>query len=673
MRATHPELGEYRLYCEGNPPLLFTETETNHERLFGKPNTSDHVKDGINDYVVTRRENAVNGDKVGSKVSADYDVAVAPGETRTVRLRLTQKRFEPHESAIDGDFDRAFKARKSEADEFYEELFPRSLGEEETAVMRQAAAGLLWTKQYYEYDVKAWLTEHAQQGASTRNGAWTHMLNHDIIHMPDKWEYPWYATWDLAFHAVALVVVDEEFAKQQLLLFLEDRYLHPNGQLPAYEWDFGDVNPPVHAFAVFTVHAIDKQRRGGKGDVDFLKRAFNKLLFNFNWWVNKKDPAGKNVYEGGFLGLDNIGVFDRSSALPTGGSLEQSDGTAWMAFFAQYMLLIAIELAQSDSTYEDLALKFMNHFIHIAGAMDRVGDRHDDMWDEADGFFYDVLRFPDGNGTRLKVRSLVGLLPMCAASVIDADVVEGLHKFKERYDSLVRKEAEVIQNIACPETPGVRGRRLLAVLDEAKLRRVLAKMLDENEFLGPFGIRSLSRYHADNPYTFNWNGQDYRVSYLPGESDSPMFGGNSNWRGPVWLPINLLIMRALAILYTYYGDEFEVECPTGSGRAMTLFEVQEEIGRRLVNIFLRDKSGRRPVYGDAEKFQSDPHWSEHILFYEYFHGDNGSGIGASHQTGWTGIIATMMLLMATVTSQDLLNKGLGAAVDALADAGDQAR
>jgi hypothetical protein len=484
--------------------------------------------------------------------------------------------------------------------------------------------------------------------------------------MPDKWEYPWYATWDSGFHTIALVLVDAELAKQQLMLFLEPRYQHPNGQLPAYEWNFSDVNPPVHPFAVLSVYFIDRARRG-RADIAFLRQAFERLVANFYWWCEKRDPAGRNVFEGGFLGLDNIGVFDRSKALPTGGQLEQSDGTAWMALFSQMMLRIALELARHDASYEDRALEFLEHFIHIAAAMDRFGNSNDDMWDNQDGFFYDVLRFPDGSGTRLKVRSLVGLLPMCATNVIDADELEHLPKFRERYEALVNEHADLTRNIACPKAPGVRGRRLLAVLDEDKLRRVLGRMLDENEFLGPYGIRSLSRHYADQPYSFTWHGKDYSVGYVPGESDSHMFGGNSNWRGPVWFPTNFLILRALAHLYSYYGEDFTIECPTGSGHDMTLFQVQQEISRRLAATFLRDNNGRRPVFGGAYRFQNDPHWRDHLLFYEYFHGDDGSGIGASHQTGWTGLVATVLVLLESLDPEDLQADGVGAAAEALAE------
>ena len=667
VRAMHPELGEFRLYCEENVPHLFTENETNHAKLFGGTNAYPYVKDGINDFVVHGNTEAVNPDQLGTKVAADFDLQIGPGETRTIRLRLTRKLFGPDGDAFDAEFEQHFEARKAEADAFYRDVIPESLGEDERRVIRQALAGMLWTKQYYEYDVTTWLKEHNQEGISFRNSAWTHMVNRDIISMPDKWEYPWYATWDHAFHTVALVLVDDEFAKQQLLLFLDERYQHPDGQLPAYEWNFGDVNPPVHPFAVVSVYAIDRERAGGKGDLAFLKRAFDRLVLNFNWWVNKKDPSGKNAFEGGFLGLDNIGVFDRSSALPTGGNLEQSDGTAWMALYAQHMLRIAIELARHDPSYEDMALRFLDHFIQIGAAMDRIGEHDDEMWDDEDGFFYDVLRFPDGSGTRLKVRSLVGLLPLCATSVIDAEALEKLPRFKERYESLVRNRSELAGNIACPAETGVEGRRLLAVLDEDKLRRVLARLLDENEFLGPYGIRSMSRHHAENPYSFHWNGEEYGVGYIPGESDSRMFGGNSNWRGPVWLPTNFLILRALVNLYVYYGDEFEVECPTGSGKQMTLFQAFEEISRRLAGIFLRNESGIRPLYGGSKKFQEDPHWRDCILFYEYFHGDDGSGIGASHQTGWTGIIATVLVLLEALRPKEVLKEGTDAAASIIAE------
>jgi hypothetical protein len=487
------------------------------------------------------------------------------------------------------------------------------------------------------------------------------MFNDDIISMPDKWEYPWYAAWDLAFHMIPLGMVDPDFAKQQLDLMLRNDYLHPNGQLPAYEWNFGDVNPPVHAWATMQLYVFDKERRGGSGDIEFLKYAFSKLLVNFTWWVNRKDRAGANVFEGGFLGLDNIGVFDRSSPLPTGGYLDQADGTAWMVFFSQQMLRIAVELALHEPLYEEFVEKFFQHTLSIAGAMDRLGERHDEMWDEEDGFFYDVLRFPDGSATRLKVRSIVGLLPLAAVAVFEDDILAKLPRFRERAAAFGRRHPERVANIHLPRTPGVADRRMLSIVDERKLRRILSRMLDEAEFFGPHGIRALSRYHLDHPYVFVHDGQEHRVAYVPGDSDTGMFGGNSNWRGPVWMPINFLLYTALLRLHAYYGEEFKVECPTGSGQMMTLLEVAKELGERLCRIFLRAADGSRPVYGAAHKFRDDPHWRDLVLFYEYFHGDTGAGIGASHQTGWTGCIARIIQTNAVVSSELLLAPGAEAA------------
>ena len=543
------------------------------------------------------------------------------------------------------------KTALREADAFYGSITPPAVRDDpdRTNVMRQALAGMLWTKQYFNYDLDIWLDEHGagaqlpqHERRRVRNSEWAHMYNDDIISMPDKWEYPWYAAWDLAFHMIPLGMVDPDFAKQQLDLMLRNDYLHPNGQLPAYEWNFGDVNPPVHAWATMQLYLFDKERRGGSGDIEFLKYAFSKLLINFTWWVNRKDRAGANVFEGGFLGLDNIGVFDRSSPLPTGGYLDQADGTAWMVFFSQQMLRIAVELALHEPLYEEFVEKFFQHTLYIAGAMDRVGDRHDEMWDEEDGFFYDVLRFPDGSATRLKVRSIVGLLPLAAVAVFEEDILAKLPKFRER----ARRSATAIPNSSptciSPSRPGVANRRMLSIVDERKLRRILARMLDEAEFFGPHGIRALSRFHLDHPYVFHHGGQEHRVAYVPGDSDTGMFGGNSNWRGPVWMPINFLLYTALLRLYAYYGEDFKIECPTGSGQLMTLMEVAKELGERLDRTFLRDASGCRPVNGAAHKFKDDPHWRDLVLFYEYFHGDTGAGIGASHQTGWTGCMARII-------------------------------
>jgi hypothetical protein len=490
------------------------------------------------------------------------------------------------------------------------------------------------------------------QRRRVRNAEWLHMYNDDIISMPDKWEYPWFAAWDLAFHMLPFMIVDGDFAKEQLDLMLRNDYLHPNGQIPAYEWNFGDVNPPVHAYATIQNYLSDKARHEGKGDIEFLKYAFSKLLINFTWWVNRKDRAGNNCFEGGFLGLDNIGVFDRSAPLPTGGYLDQADGTAWMVFFSQQMLRIAVELALQDPHYEEYVEKFFQHTIYIAGAMDRLGDRA--MWDEEDGFFYDVLRLPDGSATRLKVRSMVGLLPLAAVAVFEEDILARMPRVRERMRTFIRRHPELCASIHMPGQPGVADRRMVSIVNEHKLRRILTRMLDENEFFGPYGIRALSRSHLEHPFVFNVGGQEYRVAYLPGDSDSGMFGGNSNWRGPVWMPVNLVLLTALYRLYAYFGDDFTVECPTGSGNMMTLLEVAHELGERLTRIFLRGADGRRPVYGSAEKFQEDPHWRDLVLFYEYFHGDNGAGIGASHQTGWTGCIARVIQANAVLTKEIVL-------------------
>jgi hypothetical protein len=486
------------------------------------------------------------------------------------------------------------------------------------------------------------------------------MINDDVISMPDKWEYPWYAAWDLAFHAVALAAVDVDFAKRQLDLMLREAYLHPTGQIPAYEWNFSDVNPPVHPWATLFLYRMEQALRG-EGDISFLKHSFGKLLANFTWWVNRKDRFGKNVFEGGFLGLDNIGVFDRSAPLPTGGHLEQADGTAWMALFSQNMLEMAIEIAAVDETYGDLAAKFLDHILWIGYAMNRVGV--DGMWDEEDGFYYDVLRLPDGRATRLKVRSMVGLLPLCAATVVEPWQRERVPTVMEALAARAQRRPELVESLH-PTGPGHRGyadRGLIALVNPERLRRILTRMLDENEFLSPYGIRALSRYHREHPYVFRVHGEEYRVDYLPGDSDSGMFGGNSNWRGPVWMPVNALLIRALLNFYAYHGDSFRVECPTGSGREMNLFEVAREIASRLTRIFLHDENGRRPVFGESEKFQTDPHWRDHLLFYEYFHGDHGAGIGASHQTGWTGLVATLLELFGRMDAGRFLEVGKQAA------------
>jgi len=655
-----------KLYCEGGPPLLFTENETNNAKLFGGQNASAYVKDGINDFVVSGNAQAVNPAKLGTKACPHYILNIGPGETRIVRLRLAGPLPGAAESPFK-DFDKFFAERIKEADEFYDSILPPLVkaDPDRALVMRQALAGMLWSKQYFYYDLTKWLKEHnvgpwspPEERKKVRNSEWFHMDNDDIISMPDKWEYPWYAAWDLAFHMLAFQTVDSDFAKSQLDLILRNDYLHPNGQMPAYEWNFGDVNPPVHAYATMQIYLTDKERNNGKGDLEFLAYAFSKLLINFTWWLNRKDRSGNNVFEGGFLGLDNIGVFDRSSPLPTGGYLEQADGTAWMVFFSQQMLRIAVELALHRPPFEEFVIKFFEHTMWIAGAMDRMGQHQDKMWDEEDGFFYDVLRLPNGEAFRLKVRSMVGLLPLAAVAIFEEGTLEKLPIARKRMQEFMERHPDLAANIHMPGTPGVAGRRLLATVNEEKLRRILTRMLDENEFFGPHGIRALSRCHLDHPFVFDLAGQKYSVSYLPGDSDSGMFGGNSNWRGPVWMPVNFLLYLSLLRLGAYYGDSFKVECPTGAGTQLTLFEVAQQLAERLIGTFVRDGSGRRPVFGGTEKFQTDPHWRDNILFYEYFHGDNGAGIGASHQTGWTGAIARMIQANGHFTAEMLAGRDI---------------
>ena len=666
VRADHRHLGERFLLCEGGTPLLFTENDTNTERVFGVANSTPYVKDGINNYIVHGQRDAVNPAESGTKVSAHHVGTVQPGASWTIRLRLTD--IAPTagdlKRGLTTDFDAAMSLRRKEADEFYSDVIPASLDADRALVMRQALASMLWTKQFYYYDLDRWLEEHGADPfdsirRATRNAGWHHMYNADIISMPDKWEYPWYAAWDLAFHVIALTMVDEEFGKRQLDLMLQGQYLHPNGQLPAYEWNFGDVNPPVHAWSTIFTYRLD-QIQCGKSDVDWLERSFQKLLLNFTWWVNRKDRSGNNVFEGGFLGLDNIGVFDRSAPLPTGGYLDQADGTAWMALFCQNMVEIAVELAKHRPAYVDMARKFVEHFLFIASSMSHAGGRTG-MWDEEDGFFYDVLRLPDGTAQRLKVRSMVGLLPLCSATVYETFILED-EQVSAHLARFLDARPELRSFIHDPIMVGKNGRRLASVMNETMLRRVLTRMLDEEEFLSPHGIRSLSRYHKDHPFVFDVNGHEYRVSYLPAESDSGMFGGNSNWRGPIWMPVNSLILRALLQYYMYFGDDFTIECPTGSGRQMTLYQVAEEINRRLSSIFVRDEKGRRPAFGATRLFQEDPHWRDCLLFHEYFHGDNGAGIGANHQTGWTGLIARGIHLFSTTTAEQMLRLGKAAAV-----------
>jgi hypothetical protein len=648
VQLCHGRYGHRWLFCQGAPELLFTDNETNTERLYGYSNGNQYAKDGINDFIVHGNPNAINRELSGTKAAAHYKLDIGPGETRLVKLLLTDLAIPPtNGDPFGATFDSIFDERIKEADGFYRTVIPDNLSEDARNVMRQAFAGLLWSKQFYYYDPRTWLTgdpagpEPPLERRNGRNRDWTHLYNDDIISMPDKWEYPWYAAWDLAFHCVPLALVDSDFAKDQLILLLREWYMHPNGQLPAYEWAFGDVNPPVHAWAAWRVYKIEQKRRG-KGDIKFLERVFQKLLLNFNWWVNRKDAEGRNVFQGGFLGLDNIGVFDRSAPLPTGGHIEQSDGTSWMGMYCLNMLAMATELARHNSAYEDVASKFWEHFLYIANAINSLGGEGDRLWNEEDGFYYDVLCLPDGTGFPMKVRSMVGLIPLFAVETLEPEALRAMPGFKRRLEWFIDNRRDLIGNVACMRTPGHGERRLLSIVDRDKLRRVLRVMLDENEFLSPYGIRALSRVHRERPYSLNVNGTQHRVDYEPAESSTGLFGGNSNWRGPIWFPVNYLIIESLQRFHHYLGNDYKVECPTGSGKMMTLWEVAAEISRRLTRIFLCGPDGRRPVYGGIEKFQTDPNWRDLIQFHEYFHGDNGAGIGASHQTGWTALVAKLL-------------------------------
>ena len=648
IELEHDYYGRRLLYCEGAPELLFTENETNLQRLFGAANRTPYVKDAFNEYVVRGTREAVNPEQVGTKAAAHYMLNVNPGETASVRLRFAPAEALAQTAQVFGTgFDQVFAEREREADEFYSTIIPHDLSEDARNVMRQSFAGLLWSKQYYHYVVEQWLKGDPATPAppaqrwNGRNHDWMHLYNADVISMPDKWEYPWYAAWDLAFHCVPLALVDSDFAKEQLVLMLREWYMHPNGQIPAYEWAFGDVNPPVHAWAAWRVYKIEERQRG-KGDRVFLERVFHKLLLNFTWWVNRKDIEGNNIFEGGFLGLDNIGVFDRSSQLPDGSFIEQSDGTSWMAMYTLNLLAIALELARHDRAYEDVASKFWEHFIFIAHAMNNIGRDNVELWNEEDGFYYDVLHTRDGRHIPMRVHSMVCLIPLFAVETLEPEMLENLPGFRRRMEWFIQNRPDLTGNVASMETPGRKERRLLSVVNQTRLRRILEKMLDEREFLSPYGIRALSLFHREHPYSLKLDGREHRVSYEPGDSTTGLFGGNSNWRGPVWFPVNYLLIESLRKFHRYLGDGFRVECPTGSGQMMTLLEVAAEISHRLSHLFLRGADGRRPVYGATEKFQSDPHWRDLLLFYEYFHGDNGAGMGASHQTGWTGLVAKLL-------------------------------
>jgi Mannosylglycerate hydrolase MGH1-like glycoside hydrolase domain/Glycosyl hydrolase family 63 C-terminal domain len=661
IEVEHKTYGKRWLLCEGEPDLLFTENETNAKRLFGSENRAPYVKDGINDYVVSKNRAAVNPEKTGTKASALYRLRIAPRASVTVRLRLTDREPKvmrmsaprlvladaPKTELLGAGFESVFSSRCSEADEFYACRLPKGLSEDARNVQRQAFAGLLWSKQFYHFDLRTWLKgdpagppppEGRKKG---RNHEWANLYNADIISMPDKWEYPWYAAWDLAFHCVPLAQIDPDFAKEQLTLLLREWYMHPNGQLPAYEWAFGDVNPPVHAWAAWRVYKIEKRVRG-KADRAFLESVFHKLLLNFTWWVNRKDAEGMNIFQGGFLGLDNIGVFDRSAPLPTGGHLEQSDGTSWMGMYCLNMLAIALELARENPAYDSVASKFFEHFVHIAHAMNDRGGEGVQLWDKQDGFYYDVLHLPNGERHYLKVRSLVGLIPLLAVETLEQDIVDRLPGFKRRMQWFIDNHPDVPEHIESVQTANKGMRRLLSLVNRQQLESVLRYLLSESEFLSPYGIRAVSKFHKDNPYALSVYGMEHRVDYEPAESSTGLFGGNSNWRGPIWFPINFLLLEALQKFHHFYGDRFTVELPTGSGKQTTLWEASAEISRRLTRIFLRSEEGARPVYGGLEKFQTDPHWRDLIYFHEYFHGDNGAGIGASHQTGWTALVAKLI-------------------------------
>jgi hypothetical protein len=643
ITLNHEYYGTMRLFCEGSPELLFTENESNAQRLWGVENDSPQVKDAFHETVVSGAEGAVNEERVGSKAAARYLLEIPAGGSASVRLRLTAG---APAAPFAAEFDETFRERLAEADAFYATLATPDLSQDARAVQRQAFAGLLWSKQFYHYDVGRWLRGDPSgppppaQRWKGRNRDWTHLYNADVISMPDKWEYPWYAAWDLAFHCVPLALVDPDFAKQQLILLLREWYMHPNGQLPAYEWAFGDVNPPVHAWAAWRVYKVDKKRTG-KGDRRFLERVFHKLLLNFTWWVNRKDAGGKNVFQGGFLGLDNIGVFDRSAPLPTGGTIEQSDATSWMGMYCLNMLAIALELSREDSAYEDVASKFFEHFVYICRAMNNIGGAGIELWDREDGFFYDVLSLPDGRRYPMRVRSMVGLIPLFAVETLHSEIVDKLPGFKRRMQWFLENRADFADHVETDSSDG-KVRRFLSLVTRDRLKQICRYLLDESEFLSPHGIRAVSRYHRDHPYVLDVMGTEHRVDYEPAESSTGLFGGNSNWRGPIWFPVNYLIIESLQKFHFYLGNGFKVECPYGSGQYLTLWEVAGEISRRMNRLFLRDADGRRPVFGGTEKFQTDPHFRDYVFFHEYFHGDNGAGIGASHQTGWTGLVAKLI-------------------------------
>lgn len=643
LHIEHQDWGLYHLHYEDKPDLLFCDNETNHEVVYGHPPTEGYWKDGINFYVVNDKKDTVNPKMIGTKAGLRYKLEIEPGKSKTIRLRLSDT---PNKNAFE-DFEFIFKQRIKEADFFYNEVGKNVEDNDLKSIMRQAFAGMMITKQFYYFDVSIWLKGDNENTPPVerlhgRNRDWKHLNNMEIISMPDKWEYPWYAAWDLAFHCVNIAIIDPDFAKRQLILLLREWYMHPNGQIPAYEWSFSDVNPPVHAWACWKVFELERDLFG-KGDINFLERVFHKLMLNFTWWVNRKDSEGHNIFEGGFLGLDNIGVFDRSSPLPTGGHIEQADATSWMAMYSLNMLRISLELSKNNSSYEDTASKFLEHFLYIAGAIANLSGGGLSLWDDKDEFFYDVLNTHDGNYIPMKVRSMVGLIPLFAVETLEPHVIEKFPHFKRRLEWFLNYRPELASLVSTREIPHQGIRRRFSLLRENKLKAILKRMLDETEFLSEYGIRALSKFHKENPYEFHTDDQVFTVTYAPGESESGMFGGNSNWRGPIWFPVNYLIIESLIKFYEYYGDEVKVEYPTGSGKFLNLKDIAQEISNRLIKIFTKDKEGKRPFFGDNEKFQKDPHFKDYILFYEYFHGDSGRGIGASHQTGWTGLVSALII------------------------------
>jgi hypothetical protein len=643
LKMNHRLLGDYYLYGEGDAELLFCDNETNTIRLYHHFKEGK-FKDGINNYIVKGDRDGLNAVNTGTKAAFNYELSVGAGKSKTVCIRLSDKFIQKPFA----DFNSIFLEREKEADEFYDSMQLDIKTKDDRNIQRQAFAGMLWSKQFYYYDVNQWLNGDSNQPPppperkTIRNSEWIHLSNADVISMPDKWEYPWYAAWDLAFHTIPLAMIDPEFAKQQLILLTKEWYMHPNGQLPAYEWSFSDVNPPVHAWATWRVYKIHEKLNNGKADRKFLEEVFHKMLLNFTWWINRKDYNGNNIFQGGFLGMDNIGVFDRSKQLPAGSIIEQSDGTSWMAMFTLNMLRIALELAKENPVYQSLATKFFEHFLYIAGAMENLGNEGINLWDYEDEFFYDVLHMADNQRAKIKLRSMVGLIPLFAVEVLDEEIFINNPEFNERLLWFLKHRPDLANLISRWHEKGKGERHLLSLLRGHRMKSLLKRMLDVNEFLSDFGVRALSKIYEKNPYTFRTNGTEFSVKYTPGEAETSLFGGNSNWRGPIWFPVNYLIIESLQRFYRFYGDDFKIEHPTGSGQMKTLHEIANDLSERMINIFRRDATGRRPVFGSYETLQDDVHFKDHIFFFEYFHGDNGRGAGATHQTGWTGLVAKLI-------------------------------